>query len=89
MLAQVREAGGNVFALRSVVSQFDISVAPSGAIAVHKEARVPAHMHVLVRFYADERDRLVRYSDLCIKAGAEERRVRLAGAEAQRLSAAT
>lgn len=47
-----------------------------------------ATVHVLVQLYNEERDRLVKYSSEALRAGVEERRVRLAESEARVLFAA-
>ncbi len=42
-----------------------------------------ATVHVLVQLYNEERDRLVKYSSEALRAGVEERRVKLAESEAR------
>lgn len=42
-----------------------------------------AKRNILLTLYDDERDRLAKYSDFALKAGVEERRVRLAEADAR------
>jgi hypothetical protein len=46
-----------------------------------------ADYHVLVKYYNEERDRLVRYAKLCRDAGVQERQVQIAEAQGEWLAA--
>lgn len=96
MLEQVGEAAANVEVLRSYISGLNVEVDSDGAIAMPDETiyydkggtHVQARVHIMVTMYNEERDRLVRYSKMCIDAGVDERRVRVAELQAQRLGQA-
>ncbi len=86
MLEQVEEAYANVAVLRLAVAELGITVANDGAVAVPDPDGWEAREHVLVAMYHSERDRLMRFSKLCLDAGVDERRVRLAEAQGQLLA---
>lgn len=79
--AMLFEAAGNVVVLRELAAAMDKPLAveqgPGGAKKlVH---------HPLVTLYNEERDRLARLSEACIKLGLDERRVNLAENHVERL----
>ena len=87
LLALIYEAAGNVTFYRAQVAQLE---AEEGRlyVALHHESGVPsgeAKPHVLVRMYDAERDRLAGLIANALKLGLDERRVRLAEADASRL----
>lgn len=96
LLQSVREAWANVAVLRDALQDLEVTVAEDGAIALPSRdvewdrggAHVPARVHVLVAMYGEERDRAARYSKLCLDAGVDERRVRVAEQQAQVLGQA-
>ena len=88
LVESVHEAAANVAVLRLELAELRVQVSADGAIAVPdpKTGRFEARVHVLVALYNDERDRMVRYAKLCLDAGVDERRVRLAEAQGQLLA---
>lgn len=87
LLDQVREAAGNVAAYRLAVEGLRIDVG-AGGVAGEIGDHGLAEANVLVRMYDAERDRLTRYAKMCLDAGVDERRVRVAEGDAQRLATA-
>jgi hypothetical protein len=98
LLEMVQEAAANVAAYRLAIQELGIHVGQDEnregqtGVAVassydDKGGRDPAAPHILVNMYDAERDRLAKYSKMCIDAGVEERRVRLVEAQAQKLGA--
>lgn len=78
------------YVMRDVVSGFDPEVRRDRLERVegiygpnHTGDGVP---HVLVTMYGTERDRLVKYAKLCLDAGVDERRIRLAEATGRALA---
>lgn len=97
LLQAVREAAANVAVLRDAIGDLGVTVGHDGAIALPERelewsrgggTHVPARVHVLVAMYDAERDRLARYAKLCLDAGVDERRVRVAEQQAQVLGQA-
>ena len=91
LLDMVREAAGNVAAYRLAIDGLGVHVGPDGVAtdAVdHEHAYHPPDVHILVKMYDSERDRLTRYAKICLDAGVDERRVRVAEGDAQRLATA-
>lgn len=99
LLGQVYEAAFNVEAYRLAIGDLVVDVgawSDSDTVALPERiveferggTHVPARVHVLVDLYNQERDRLVKYSKLCLDARVDERRVRVAEADAQRFAAA-
>ena len=97
LLEMVKEAAWNVAAYRIALDELGIHVGPIEHAGTTKGAGVavqavpgehniePARPHVFVELYDRERDRLARYSKMCIDAGVEERRIRIVEAQAQKL----
>lgn len=93
LLQSVREAWANVAVLRMALEELGVEVARDGAIALPERdvewdkggTHVPARVHILVGMYNEERDRAARYAKLCLDAGVDERRVRVAEQQAQAL----
>lgn len=96
LLQSVREAWANVAVLRMALDELGVEVARDGAIALPERdvrwdkggTHVPARVHILVGMYNEERDRAARYAKLCLDAGVDERRVRVAEQQAQALGTA-
>ena len=97
LLEMVKEAAWNVAAYRIALQELGIHVSgdehhadgtPGVAVASNydeKGKRDPAAPHILVSMYDAERDRLAKYSKMCLDAGVDERRVRIVEAQAQKL----
>jgi hypothetical protein len=93
LLEEVHRAAGHVAWLGEVVGGLDKNQVvhgitrtvqhPDGTRTVESRAAV----NPWVKLYQDERDRLVRVAKAAMDAGVEERRVRLAEQQAQRLAA--
>ncbi len=92
MLDQVHEAAANVSVLRDYIADLGIEVDMDNAITLPEETyekfHVPARVHIMVDLYNQERDRLVKYSKMCLDAGVDERRVRVAELQAQKMAQA-
>lgn len=96
LLDLYREAAWNVEVLRVAIGDLRPVVDEHGAIAIPEQVvhfekggtHVPAAEHILVAMYDRERDRAARYAKLCLEAGVEERRVKVAEQDAQRLGRA-
>lgn len=94
LLQLVGEAAANVHGYRSVIAGLEIEVGADGSVAIPERdlyskngiTNVPARVHILVKMYDEERDRLARYSKLCLDAGVEERRVKLAEVQGRGLA---
>lgn len=88
LVESVHEAAANVAVLRLQLAELRVQVSKDGAIAVPdpESGGFEARVHILVGLYNDERDRMVRYAKLCLDAGVDERRVRLAEAQGQLLA---
>lgn len=89
LLDQVREAAGNVAAYRLAITGLGIHVGPDGVATEpvdHERGYVPPDVHILVKLYDQERDRLTRYARMCIDAGVSERKVRVAEQQAGTLA---
>jgi hypothetical protein len=85
-LDAVQEAAWNVSAYRLVIEGYGVHIAPDGAVATTtyndgNESSASTDVHILVKLYNEERDRLVKYAKICLDAGVEERRVRVREAE--------
>lgn len=98
LLEMVQESAANVAAYRLAISELGIHVSGeehhegSTGVAIassfdDKGKRDPAAPHILVAMYDTERDRLAKYSKMCLDAGVDERRVRIVEAQAQQLGA--
>lgn len=90
LLELVHESAANVAVYRMALQDLEITVAADGAVAIpeshdEKGKRDPALAHILVTMYDQERDRLARYSKMCVDAGVEERKVKLVEGQAQAL----
>lgn len=88
-LAALRdEAAGNVVALRRMVHTLGLDPDGPGPMAYeplfHQTGRPTgeAKAHIVWVMYCDERDRLAKLDEVCVKLGLEQRRVRLEEAEA-------
>ena len=91
LLGLVREAAANVevyrrlaAGLEAAVGEPDERVVAIGEQVIYGEksaSHVPAAPHIFVAMYDSERDRLARYAKLCLDAGIDDRRVRLAEAQ--------
>lgn len=96
MLQQVGEAAANVEVLRSYIAGLDVEIGEDGSVALPEKevywdkggTYVQARVHIFVAMYNEERDRLVKYAKMCVDAGVDERRVRVAELQAQRLGQA-
>lgn len=91
LVEMVHEAAWNVAAYRLVIERYDVTVGLDGAVAVPEVrdgtgVQNAAQVHILVQAYDQERDRLVRYAKLCVDAGVDERRVRIAESQGQLLA---
>lgn len=82
LLSQVAEAAGNVEFYRARAAELGLQVTD----LVFTEGGSHSVPHVLVVLYNQERDRLVNFSVAALRAGVEERRVRMAEADARRLA---
>jgi hypothetical protein len=93
LLEEVHRAAGHVAWLAEVVGQLDQSQIVHGITRTVQAAdgtrtvEARATVNVWVRLYQEWHDRLVRVAKTAIDAGVEERQVRLAEAQAQRLAA--
>lgn len=102
LIGLVREAAGNVEFYRSLVADLPThperltndegeSRTRTGVYGpTFHQSGIPtgeAKPHVLVVLYNEERDRLAAFAQAALKAGVEERRIRLAEADAQKLMA--
>ncbi|MBA3689706.1 MAG: hypothetical protein H0W81_12915 [Chloroflexi bacterium] len=96
LLSLYQEAEWNVAVLRVAISELRPEVNHDDAIALPEQViefekggtHVPAQQHVLVAMYNAERDRAAKYAKLCLDAGVEERRVKVAEGDAHRLGRA-
>lgn len=91
LLALVHQAQGCVAYLRARVAQLEEVHSPAGAHEAEGggfRGWHEAKPHILVAMYGDWSDRLAHYAALALKAGVDERRVRLAEADAERLMTA-
>jgi hypothetical protein len=89
LVGLVREAAANVQVYRMVVGRLIPDIDRDGIVlpAIEGEyVTIPERENVLVKIYDAERDRLARYSKLCLDAGVDERRVRIAEAQGQALA---
>lgn len=100
--AMLFEAAGNVAVLRELVGSLpleagrlgnsDRGLAPTDGIYGHTyhQSGIPtgeAKPHVIVVMYNEERDRLAKLAEICVKLGLDRRRVELAEADARELFA--
>lgn len=91
-----QEAEWNVAVYRAAIADLAPEVAFDGAIALPEQTiefekggtHVPALFHILVEGYNRERDRAAKYAKLCLDAGVDERRMRVAEGDAHRLGRA-
>lgn len=78
------------YVVADVVSGFDEEVRHDRLTRVEgiygKDHTGDGAPHVLVTMYGQERDRLVKYAKLCLDAGVDERRIRLAEATGRALA---
>lgn len=81
--AMLWEAAGNVAVLRQMVND----LTPVYGDMYHQNGSLTgeAKPHVLVVMYGEERDRLAKLAEACAKLGLDERRVRLAETQVERL----
>lgn len=79
LLESVQEAAWNVAAYRLAIEKL-VPVDRDGAVDTFGVAK-DSLLQRLVTGYNDERDRLVKYAKVCVDAGVEERKVRLAEAQ--------
>lgn len=96
ILGLVREAAANVAVYRTLVGglESDIGRPEDRVIAIEEQTiygeksatHVPAAPHIFVTMYGQERDRLAKYAKMCLDAGIDERRVRLAEVQGQALA---
>ncbi|HLH46771.1 MAG TPA: hypothetical protein VKV25_06390 [Acidimicrobiales bacterium] len=88
--AMLYEAAGNVVVLRHLVAALTPDADGIYGLMYHAtgDPTGEARPHVLVRMYDDERDRLAALAQACVKLGLDERRVRLAEAQVERLTGA-
>jgi len=85
LLGLVHEAKGNVVYLQARVAKLEEVHSPAGGLGGDWHEAKP---HILVAMYGEWSDRLAHYAALALKAGVDERRVRLAESEAERLMSA-
>lgn len=91
LLGQVWEAAGNVAFLRARVAELNQAHGPldllgdAGGI-VGQDHLGDGARHILVVMYDAERERLARFSKLCVEAGVAERLVKIREAEATLLA---
>lgn len=91
LLGELHWTAGHVAWLRDrvqehtgmVVSDIARVTAKDGPMGFEETTVREARQTVWYRMYAEERDRLVKISEVAIRAGVEERRVRLAEAQGQ------
>ena len=96
VLGLVREAAANVAVYRTLVADLesDVGEPEDETVAVGEQriysdrgtTHVAAAPHIFVSMYDAERDRLAKYAKLCIDAGIDERRVRLAEVQGRALA---
>lgn len=96
LMELVREAAGNVEFYRSLIQDMPVHPAVGDAVTTtvdsslygptYHQSGIPtgeAKRNILLVMYDDERDRFAKYCDMALKAGVEERRVRLAESDAR------